>query len=71
MKAVSFKISNTDNDGVNFQFLTLFFLNMIVWAKVANVDFQKVASDDPNVDIRIYFGYLDHGDSWPFDGPNR
>ena len=44
---------------------------MIVWAKVANVDFQKVASDDPNVDIRIYFGYLDHGDSWPFDGPNR
>ena len=43
---------------------------LTVWQDVANIDFQRLEDNDSEADIRIYFGYYDHGDAWPFNGAN-
>jgi len=40
------------------------------WSKIANIDFEYIGYGDANADINIYFGYMEHGDGYPFDGPN-
>ena len=41
-----------------------------VWQDIAQLDFERLDDNDPEADIRIYFGYYDHGDAWAFNGAN-
>ncbi|XP_039256683.2 72 kDa type IV collagenase-like [Styela clava] len=67
-KDITYKIEGYTPDMSQCQIRNAFKRAFRVWEEVTDLNFEKVDRDD--ADIIIYFGYEEHGDGYPFDGPN-